>query len=98
MKLINGWLQHYQQVNKIRLQSFAKEVMNDCKLFEKQLLLLGLQMAGGKQEVLSMLDRGKAEGKFNNRMQASRLKKKIEQISNDKILTEESELMNWIRK
>jgi len=93
IKLINGWYHHYQQVNKIRLQSFAKQVMNDTKLFEKQLMLLGLQALGGEQEVLNMIDRGKSEGRFNNRMQASRLKGKIESISNDKVLTEDSELV-----
>jgi|SaaInlStandDraft_6_1057023.scaffolds.fasta_scaffold46494_2 hypothetical protein len=93
MKLMQGWYYHYQQVNKIRLQRFAKQVMNDTKLFEKQLMLLGLQALGGEKEVLNMIDRGKSEGKFNNRMQASRLKGKIESISSDKVLTEDSELI-----
>ena len=93
MKLIDIWFFNYQQVNKIRKQSFAKEIMNDSKLFEKQLMLLGLKSLGGEQEVLGMIDRGKSEGKFSNRMQASRLKSKIQGLSKDKVLTEDSELV-----
>ena len=93
MKLIDIWFFNYQQVNKIRKQSFAKEIMNDSKLFEKQLMLLGLKSLGGEQEVLGMIDRGKSEGKFSNRMQASRLKSKIQRLSKDKVLTEDSELV-----
>jgi hypothetical protein len=93
MKMVDGWFYHYQQVNKVRKQSFAKEIMNDSKLFEKQLMLLGLKSLGGEQEVLGMIDRGKSEGKFSNRMQASRLKSKIQRLSKDKVLTEDSELV-----
>lgn len=93
MKMVDRWLYHYQQVNKIRKQSFAKEIMNKSILFEKQLILLGLQSLGGEQEVLDMIDRGKSEGKLSNRMQVSRLKTKIKKLGKDKVLTEDSELI-----
>ena len=93
MKMINAWYKHYQSINKIRLQCFTKDIMNDCKLLGRQLMLKGLEAYGGEQELLKLIDRASHEGKFNNRTQAGRLKQKILTISNDDILTEESELM-----
>ncbi len=93
MKMVDGWFNHYQQVNKIRLHSFTKETMNNAKLLGRQLMLKGLEAYGGEQEFLRIIDRSRAEGKLNNRGQAKRLKDKILDLSNDKILTEESELI-----
>ena len=93
IKMIDAWYSHYQSINKIRLQSFTKEIMNDTKLLERQLILKGLEAYGGEQEFLKLIERAKAEDKFTNRMQSSRLKLKIQSISQDKVLTEESELI-----
>jgi len=93
MKMIDTWYQHYQSINKIRLQGFTEEAMNSIKLYKRQLMLKGLEAYGGEKEALKMIDRASNEGKFNNRMQAGRLKRKILAISNDKVLTEESELI-----
>ena len=93
MKMIDAWYKHYQSINKIRLQGFTKDIMNDPKLLERQLMLKGLEAYGGEQAFLKLIDRANNEGKFNNRMQAGRLRKKILTISHDKILTEESELI-----
>jgi len=93
MKMIGAWYEHYQSINKIRLQGFTGEVMNSAKLLERQYMLKGIMLGGGEQEALRMVDRAKAEGKFNNRAQAGRLKDKIKAICNDKDLTEESELI-----
>lgn len=93
IKMIDAWYRHYLSINKIRLKGFTKDIMNDSKLLERQLMLKGLESYGGEQEFLKLIDRASNEGKFNNRMQAGRLRKKILTISNDKILTEESELI-----
>ncbi len=98
MKMIDVWYEHYQSINKIRLQGFTKDVMNSAKLLERQLILKGLEAIGGEQEFSKIIDRAKAEGKFNNRGQAKRLKDKIRAVSNDKDLTEESELITELNE
>ncbi|MBL1320243.1 MAG: hypothetical protein COA63_004180 [Methylophaga sp.] len=76
MKMIDVWYEHYQSINKIRLQGFTKDIMSDTKLLEKQLMLKGLEAYGGEQAFLELIDRANNEGKFDNRMQATRLRKK----------------------
>lgn len=98
MKMFDAWYKHYQSINKIRLQGFTKDIMNDSKLLERQLMLKGLEAYGGERVFLKLIDRASNEGKFNNRMQAGRLRKKILTISNDDILTEESELMTELNE
>jgi len=93
MKMIDAWYEHYQSIKKIRQQGFTGEVMNSAKLLERQLMLKGMEALGGEQAIFKMIDRAKAEGKFNNRVQAGRLKAKIQTITSDKDLTEESELI-----
>lgn len=94
MKIVDHWYDYYFQINKIRHQAFAGEIMNDTKLFKKQLMFLGIKSLGGEQAIMDMIERSKAEGKFSNRMQATRLKQEINGIAQDDVLTVQSELID----
>jgi len=98
IKLLNRWKDEYFKIYRHKLLTFKPEIMNSTKAFEQQLMVMGLQALGGEAQALQLIDQAKAQGVFENKMQAKRLKDKLKDLCNMPACTEQNELIEELDK
>lgn len=89
MNAIDKWYNTYNSIQKIKKLNFKIMALTNVKIFQNQLMLLGLKLIGDYDEAMRIIQSNK-----NNlsKMQVKRLRDKIKELYNTKELTKPEEL------
>ena len=81
MNIIDRWVNEFTAIRKVKQVELIGATLTNVKNFDDFIYQAGLQALGGETEVLTLIEQARKQGAFTNRVQVSRIRNRVKEIS-----------------